>query len=322
MVGLFVLGTIGGLAAQVRDVAVWFGAATFFAVALSPLVSRLEPRIGRTAAVLTVFFGFVLGLLLIVAALIVPFVSQVHQLSNDLPAAIQTATSHGWPADLNRRFHLVQHAKAHADALPAYAFGAIGTILSGVLATVTTLFLTAFLLFELPAIGNLILSQLPPQRRPRARRIGAHINHNVGGYVAGNLIISLICGAATLAAMFSLGVPYSLAFAVFMAVFDIIPLIGATVGAVLVISATLLLTGTEQAIIMLIFVIIYQQIENHVLQPIIYRRTVAVAPLVVLVAVLCGAAVLGLIGALVAVPVAATLQTIAKELLDERAIEN
>jgi predicted PurR-regulated permease PerM len=113
--------------------------------------------------------------------------------------------------------------------------------------------------------------------------------------------------------------PYSLAFAVFMAVFDIIPLIGATVGSIVVILGALLLTGTEAAIIMFVYVNVYQQIENHLLQPVIYRRTVELSSLVVLVAVLCGGALLGLIGALVAIPLAGTIQTVAKELLDERA---
>ncbi len=319
MVGLFVLGVVGSIVAQVRDVAVWVGAATFFAIALNPLVNRLEPRFGRTAAVVVVFASFVVGLLLVVAALVVPFVTQVDQLSKELPASIEKATRHGIGGELNRRFHIVAHAKQHADALPGYAFGAAGTVISGLVAAVTTLFLTAFLLFELPSIGDLILAQMPPGRRPRLRGVAEHVNHNVGGYVAGNLLISLICGIATLIPLYLLGVPYSLAFAVFMAVFDIIPLIGATVGSIVVILAALLLTGTEAAIIMFVYVNVYQQIENHLLQPVIYRRTVELSSLVVLVAVLCGGALLGLIGALVAIPLAGTIQTVAKELLDERA---
>src|SRR4051794_10827889 len=220
MVGFLLLGIVGNLLDQVRDVAVWVGAAAFLAIALNPLVSRLEPRFGRTAAVLIVFVGFIVGLLAIVTALVAPFVTQVDQLSKELPNSIQDATHHGIVADLDRRFHLVEHAREQAGSLPGYVFGAAGTVLNGLVATTTILFLTAFLLFELPSIGNLILAQLPPERRPRARRIADHVNSNVGGYVAGNLVISVICGVTTLIALFVLGVPYSLAFAVFMAVFD------------------------------------------------------------------------------------------------------
>jgi predicted PurR-regulated permease PerM len=319
MTGLFLLGVTVSVVGQVRDVAVWVVAATFFAIALNPLVNRLEPRLGRTAAVVVVFSGFVIGLLLVVAALVIPFVTQVDQLSKELPNSLDRAMKHGFVADLNHRFHVIDHLKAHANSLPSYAFGAAGTVLSGLVATITTLFLTAFLLFELPAVCELILSQVPPDRRPRLRQIADHVNRNVGGYVAGNLLISVICGLATLAALLALGVPYSLAFAVFMAVFDIIPLIGATVGSIVVILGTLLLSGTEPAIIMFVYVNVYQQIENHLLQPIIYRRTIELSSLVVLIAVLCGGAVLGLIGALVAIPLAGTIQTVARDMLADRA---
>ncbi|MFL6041665.1 MAG: AI-2E family transporter [Gaiellales bacterium] len=324
MVGLFALGIAGSVLSQVRDVAVWVGAAFFLAIALNPLVARLEPRLGRTVAVLTVFLGFVVGLLVVVTALVAPFVTQVDELSKELPNTLQEATRHGVVADLDHRFHIVRHAKENADSIPGYVFGAAGTVISGIVATTTVLFLTAFLLFELPALQRLVLSQLPPERRPVAIRLAQHVNENVGGYVAGNLLISVICGLCTLAALYLVGVPYSLAFAVFMAVFDIVPLIGATIGSIVVTLAALLLVGTAAGIEMFIFVNVYQQVENHILQPLIYRRTVAVSSLVVLVAVLCGAAVLGLIGALVAIPLAGTFQTIAKELLDERAarIEN
>jgi predicted PurR-regulated permease PerM len=319
MVGLLLLSIIGSVMEQVRDIAVWLGAAAFLAVALNPLVTRLEPRLGRTAAVLVVFAGFVIGLVLVVASLVLPFATQVDELSKELPNSIQDATRHGFVADLNDRFDLVDRARQHAGEIPGYAFGAADTVLTGVVATTTILFLTAFLLFELPAIGQLILRQLPPEKRPRAIQIAGHVNHNVGGYVAGNLVISVICGTCTLIALLVLGVPYSLAFAVFMAVFDIIPLVGATVGSIVVTLAALLLAGTTEGIAMFIFVNVYQQIENHVLQPVIYRRTVQLSSLVVLIAVLCGGAVLGIVGALVAIPLAGIIQTIARDLLEERA---
>ena len=116
-----------------------------------------------------------------------------------------------------------------------------------------------------------------------------------------------------------MNVPYSLALGVFMAVFDLIPLVGATIGSIVVILAALLFEGTGVGIAMFVIVNVYQQIENHILQPIIYGKTVKIPSLTVLIAVLCGGAVLGLVGALLAIPIAGTIQAVVAELLEERA---
>jgi predicted PurR-regulated permease PerM len=137
--------------------------------------------------------------------------------------------------------------------------------------------------------------------------------------VYGNLVISVICGAVTWVALYLLDVPYSLALAVFMAVFDVIPLVGATIGSIVVIAAALLLSGTAAGVAMFVIVMVYQQVENHVLQPLIYGRTVQLSSLTVLLAVLTGGAVLGLVGALLAIPIAGTLQAVLGEMLAGRA---
>jgi predicted PurR-regulated permease PerM len=319
MVGLLLLGVVGNLAHQIRDVLVWTAAALFLAVALNPLVARLEPRLGRTAAALVVFLGFVVLLIATLAALVAPFVTQVDQLTTGLPNALQDARHNHTFARLDSRFHLVEHARAHADAVPGYVFGTAGTVLGGVVAVTTVLFLMIFLLIELPNLSRLVLGQLQPAQRERAIVIAQHANRQVGGYVFGNLVISVICGTVTWLSLYVLGVPYSLALAVFMAVFDIIPLVGATVGSIVVIGAAFLLTGTTAGIAMFVIVMVYQQIENHVLQPLIYGRTVALSSLTVLLAVLVGGAALGLVGALLAIPIAGTLQAVIGEILANRA---
>ena len=123
----------------------------------------------------------------------------------------------------------------------------------------------------------------------------------------------------TTLALYMLDVPYSLALGVFMAVFDLIPLVGATIGSVVVIASAFIFVDTRAGIIMFVIVMVYQQIENHILQPLIYGRTVQIPSLTVLIAVLCGGAVLGLIGALLAIPIAGTIHAVVSELLDERA---
>jgi len=319
MAGLLLLGVVGNLAHQIRDVLVWTAAALFLAVALNPLVARLEPRLGRTAAALVVFLGFVVVLIATLAALVAPFVTQVDQLTTGLPNALQDARHNHTFARLDSRFHLVEHARAHADAVPGYVFGTAGTVLGGVVAVTTVLFLMIFLLIELPNLSRLVLGQLQPAQRERAIAIAQHANRQVGGYVFGNLVISVICGTVTWLSLYVLGVPYSLALAVFMAVFDIIPLVGATIGSIVVIGAAFLLTGTTAGIAMFVIVMVYQQIENHVLQPLIYGRTVALSSLTVLLAVLVGGAALGLVGALLAIPIAGTLQAVIGEILANRA---
>jgi predicted PurR-regulated permease PerM len=149
-------------------------------------------------------------------------------------------------------------------------------VLGGVVAVSTVFFLTLFLLYELPAIARMALAQMPPERRPRVVAAAQHMNRNVGGYVAGNLVISLICGAVTTLALYMLDVPYSLALGVFMAVFDLIPLVGATIGSVVVIASAFIFVDTRAGIIMFVVVMVYQQIENHILQPLIYGRTMQI----------------------------------------------
>jgi predicted PurR-regulated permease PerM len=319
VVGLLLLAFIGDLAGKMRNVFVWTLAAAFLAVALNPLVNRLEPRLGRRPAATVVFLGFVIGFVAVLAALVAPFVTQVDQLSTGLPQAISDARENSTIKRLDNRFHLAAHAKQHLDTLPNIVFGAAGTVLGGVVAISTVFFLTLFLLYELPSIARITLSQIPPKRRPRVVAAAQHMNRNIGGYVAGNLVISLICGVVTTVSLYLLEVPYSLALGVFMAVFDLIPLVGATIGSVVVIASGFIFVDARAGVILFVIVMVYQQVENHILQPLVYGRTVQIPSLTVLIAVLCGGAALGLVGALLAIPIAATIQAVGSELLEERA---
>ena len=301
VVGLLLLAFIGDLAGRMRDVFVWILAAAFLAVALNPVVERLEPRLGRRPAATVVFLGFTIGFLAVLAALVLPFVTQVDDLSTGLPKAISEAREDSTVKRLDNRFHIAEKAEEHLGSLPTVVFGAAGTVLGGVVAATTIFFLTLFLLYELPSIAGVALGQIPQKRRPRVIAAANHMNRNIGGYVAGNLVISLICGTVTTISLYLLDVPYALALGVFMAVFDLLPLVGATIGSVVVIASALVFVDVRAAVIMFAIVMIYQQIENHILQPLI------------------GGAALGLIGALLAIPIAGTIQAVVGELLEERA---
>jgi predicted PurR-regulated permease PerM len=319
VVGLLMLAFLTDLAGRMRDIFVWVLAAAFLAIALNPLVERLEPRMGRRPAATLVVTGFVIGFLAVLTALVAPFVTQVDNLSTGLPKAISNAQHNSTIQRLDERFNLAQHLKQHLDTLPNLVFGTAGTVLGGAVAVSTVFFLTLFLLYELPGIARVTLSQIPHDHRPRVVAAANHMNRNIGGYVAGNLLISLICGAVTTISLYLLDVPYSLALGVFMAVFDLIPLVGATIGSVVVIASAFIFVDVRAGVIMFVITMVYQQVENHVLQPLVYGRTVQISSLTVLLAVLCGGAALGLIGALLAIPIAATIQSVVGELLEERA---
>ena len=196
-------------------------------------------------------------------------------------------------------------------------FGAAGRFVSGVVATITVLFLTLFLLFELPAMSQGVLSMLAEDRAERVRRVAADVNKSVGGYVLGNLAISIIAGTVVGISLWILGVPYAAALAVLMGVFDLVPLVGATVGALAAIGVAFATQGVTAGIVMIVVNVVYQQIENHILQPLVYRRTVQLSAFLILVAVLLGGELMGVLGALVAIPVAGSIQLIVRELRQE-----
>jgi predicted PurR-regulated permease PerM len=318
-VAILLLVLAGEVLSQIRDALVLVVTSLFLAVALNPLVQRLERRLSRRLSVLAVFLGFVLLLVVVATALVAPFASQVDDIAATLPADIRDAAEEEPLATLNERFDIVDRADRIAERLPEYAFGEAETVLGGAVATVTILFLTLFLLFDLPAIGEVALRQLRPRSRARARHLAGVLNRTIAGYVAGNLLISLICGTVTLITLLVLGVPYALTLAAFVAIFDLVPLVGATVGAVTVVAVTLVSTGGPEAAIVAVVMIVYQQVENHLLQPLVYGRTVELSGLGVLLAVLVGSALLGLLGALLAIPIGAAIQVVARDLLDARA---
>jgi predicted PurR-regulated permease PerM len=148
--------------------------------------------------------------------------------------------------------------------------------------------------------------------------VAGDIYRTVGGYVTGNLLISLIAGAASAVVLFVLGSDYAVALAVVVAVLDLVPLAGATLAAVIVSTVAVIELGWVKGVVVIAFFLVYQQLENHILQPVIYGRTVQLSPLAVLVAVLIGAELAGILGALAAIPVAGIVQAVFRELLRYR----
>jgi predicted PurR-regulated permease PerM len=150
---------------------------------------------------------------------------------------------------------------------------------------------------------------MPEGSRERWRKVGHDIYRTVGGYVTGNLAISVIAGTLTTIVLLALGVPFAVALGVIVAILDLIPLAGATIAGVIV-STVAFIHSITAGIVVVVFVVVYQQLENHFLQPVIYSRTVQLSPLIVLVAILIGAKVAGILGALGAIPVAGAIQVL------------
>src|SRR5581483_7024377 len=191
------------------------------------------------------------------------------------------------------------------------------SVISVVAATITKNFLTFFMLLEGRGWVERFFSLLPESSRPRWRRVGHDVYRTVGGYVTGNILISLIAGASITIVLLVMGVPYAVALGLLVAVLDLIPLAGATVAGIIV-ALVAFLHSVPAGIVVVVFVVAYQQIENHFLQPVIYGRTVQLSPLAVLVSVLVGAELAGILGALAAIPVAGSLQVVIRDQLAHR----
>jgi len=183
---------------------------------------------------------------------------------------------------------------------------------------VVTIFVLAYLMvLEGPKVVEGSLNLLDPDDRARVRAVAADCAKSITGYLSGNLLISVICGVLTYVTLLATGVPFAALIALFVAVADLIPLVGATIGAVVAVIAAAL-HSVPALIVVAIFVVVYQQLENHLLQPLILSRTVKLNPLTVLVAVLLAVELAGILGAFLAIPIAGMIQVIARDLWDHR----
>jgi predicted PurR-regulated permease PerM len=191
------------------------------------------------------------------------------------------------------------------------------SVITFVAGVVTIAFMTFFMLLEGEAWKDRFVALLPAKAQPRAQHMASEIARTIGGYVSGNLFISVIAGFSVTIVLLVAGVPFALALGLLVAILDLIPLAGATLGAIIV-TLVALTHSLTAALVVLGFFIVYQQLENHLLQPIVYGRTVQLSPLAILVSVLVGAEVAGVIGALGAIPVAGTIQIVISDWLQHR----
>ena len=323
LVGLALL-----LVYQAWRVLTWILIAGVLAAALNPAVEAFERRGLRRGWAASVVFGLALIAFTVIGYLVIPsLVSQVSNFVNAVPGFIDDLTAGRGPLGfLQDRYEIVDRIRAAIEkqgvggvlGLSQPALDAVRSVVTAVAGVVTIIFLTFFMLLEGPRTIAMLLGLLPEEARPRFERVGRDIYRSISGYVTGNLAISVVAGTLATAVLFAVGSDYAIALGLVVAVLDLVPLAGATIAAVIASTVVAIETDWVRTLIVIAFFIAYQQFENQILQPLVYGRTVQLSPLVVLCAVLIGAQLAGIFGALIAIPVAGSLLAVAREALAYR----
>ena len=306
----------------------WILVAIFLALALNPAVEKFERRgMRRGYASATVFLLALAAIVGLGFLVLPPLVRQVTDFIEAVPDLVDDLVAgRGALGFLQRDYHIVDRIRAAIEdngvggvlGVTAPAIAVAQSLFSVIIGSVAIAFLTYFMLLDGPRMVERFYAVLPESARPRWQRVGHEIYRTVGGYVTGNILISVIAGVAAMVALFAVGSSYSVALAVVVAILDLVPLAGATMAAVIVSTVVFVELGWVRGVIIIVFFLLYQQLENHVLQPIIYGRTVQLSPLIVLISVLIGAELAGILGALAAIPVAGIIQAIGREILRYR----
>ena len=304
-----------------RHVVSWVLISLFLTLALNPAVGWLQAHgvPSRGLATGIVFVLAVVAVAGITASFVPTLVDQVDNFANKVPDYVDRFThGRGRLGFLETRYHIVEKVKhaVHNGGVGRFALGAGAAltvtkgVITAVVATLTIVFMTFFMLLEGPMWMERIYGLVGESEQPRWRKVGQDVYRTVGGYVTGNLLISLIAGVASGIVLWAAGVPFAVALGLLVALLDLIPLAGATIAAVACVLVAIAASGTTSAIIVGVFFVAYQQLENHVIQPLVYGRTVQLSPLAVLVSVLVGAQIAGVLGALAAIPVAGAIQVL------------
>ena len=304
---------------QLRKPLTWVFIATFLAIALARPVAFFERRMRRGLAIATVYLLLVGIPVALGALLIPPIVRSISDFANNVPHYVRDlqdfVNNNKSLRHLDDQYDITGKLQEQAAKLPekigaaAGTLGSIGAaVVSSLFALITILILTAFLLGSGERWYEGFLSLQPADRRDRLRRILESSARAISGYVAGALVQATIAGATALVVLAILGVPFAAALALIMGLFDLIPVIGATIGAVLVGVVTLFADFPKATIVWTIWSILYQQVENSLIQPQIQKRTVNVNGFIIVVSVIFGSTLFGVMGALVAIPVAASIQ--------------
>ena len=305
----------------VRSVLLLLVVSAFLAIGLNPAVEWFERRgIGRSRAV-----GIVLVVVLLLFAgfafaIVPPIVEQGQQLYDKAPDYLRQLEHNRQIARLDQQFHVIKQGQDYLNKgnVGASAFGGVlgvgKFVFNALFTSITVLTLTLYFMANLPAMKRAAYRGVPRSRRARVGILSDDILERVGGYVLGCLTIAGVAGATSFVMLLLLGVPYPLPLALVVAFTDLIPVIGATVGAA-VVTLVAFLVSVPVGLGVGGFYLVYQQFENFVLYPRIMKRSVDVSPATTVVAILIGGSLLGILGALLAIPIAAAVQLVLQEVL-------
>jgi predicted PurR-regulated permease PerM len=304
----------------------WILIALFLALALNPAVEFFQGRgLGRGLASAVVFvlaLGGITGLGFLV---IPPLAAQISDFIEALPDLIEDLIAgRGALGFLQDDYQLVDRVREAIDergaggvvGLGAPALAIAQSVVTAIVGIVAIAFLTFFMLLEGRNWVTRFLDAVPARARARWERILGAVYRSIGGWVTGALVVALVAAVTTTIVLLATGVPYAFALGLLVAILNPIPLAGATLAAVVISIVAFLGAGIVPGIIVVVFFVVYQQVENHVLYPLVYGRTVRLSPLTVLVGVLIGIELAGIIGAIVAIPIAGSIQAVIRELVE------
>src|SRR5829696_1096723 len=324
---LFSLGaaaTIVGLYSlyTVRAILVRILIALFIAVSLDPAVRQLARRGMRRGFAVALIFALALVLVsAFLVSVIPPLVTQFGNLVDDLPDYLHRLQSNSSQfRELNDRYNVSDQLQGMVGTLPSRLgtglLGFAGRVFGAVFNGLTVLVFTVYFMADMPRIRSGIVRLFPVSRRPQARQVVDLVVDKVGGYMIGNIIISLIAGVVSFIAFTILGVRFAVPLAFVVAICELIPMIGATLGAIIGVTVALFSSGVwPTTVLVAAFFIAYQQLENYLIAPRVLKTTVELGAAAVLIAGLIGATILGLVGALMAIPIAAAFNVLLNERL-------
>jgi predicted PurR-regulated permease PerM len=307
-----------------RQPLTWIFIAAFISVALSGPINVLERHMRRGLAVTIVYLCLILTPFALIGLLVPPIVTQANNLVQNLPEYAQEVTdfvnSNEQLRRLQKDYDITGKLEEQAAKLPQRLGDAAGVlsdiglgIVNSIFAAVTIIVLSIFMVGSGRRFLDVWARQYPPEREAWMHRLFERIANAIGNYVAGALVQATIAGVASWIMLMILGVDYALPLAVIVFLLDLVPLVGATLGAIVVGIVTLFSDFPIDTIVWAIFAIVYQQVENNLIQPRIQARAVQLEPLIVLISVLFGSALFGVLGALLAIPVAAAVQITVRE---------
>jgi predicted PurR-regulated permease PerM len=328
-IGVLIAYWLVGLVGQLSSVLTLVAVALFLALGLDRAVQFFQRRLSIPRGLsVTIVFTLVVAVFAGFIASVAPtLVTQGSQLSESLPEILDSFQESSFVQQLDRKYEIIakineqlQQRITEGDAaiqLFGGVYGAGKAVVSGAFSAFTVLVLTLYFLVSMHSMTEAAYRLVPASRRDRVRLLGDEIIRRIGSYIAGQISIATLNGVFTYILLSVLGMEFRLILAITVALFGLIPLIGATLGAIVVILVALF-HSWQYALIVLIYYVIYQQVENYVIAPRIMSRTVAVPGAVTVVAALAGGTLLGVVGALLAIPVAAGVLLILQEVVIPR----